>query len=100
MEKSNLDKLFEKYITGEISTPENVKLEAWLNMTKTTNSSDIELSTEQKEQLYERIIGKEHQVGDVPEIKPRLPLYIRLVRIAAAITIIALTGMAAWIVFS
>lgn len=58
MKKTNFDKLLERYLKGKVSEEERIKLEAWMEVNKTDNPDDRELSPEAEEQLFLKITGK------------------------------------------
>ena len=44
MQKSDFDQLMERYVTGKVSEQERKKIEAWLDVMKTEDNTDLELS--------------------------------------------------------
>lgn len=69
MEKTNFDQLLERYLTGEVSEQEKIKLEAWLEVRKTNASVNLELSKEEEERLFQKIISSRDNVKDITTFK-------------------------------
>jgi transmembrane sensor len=99
MEKSNFDELLKRYITGEVSEHERIKLEAWLEAMKTRNRDNLELSEDDEEKLFQKIVAKHDNLA---EIKTMIPERKRVswlgwsFRIAASMLVIALVTYIAW----
>jgi transmembrane sensor len=99
MEKSNFDELLKRYITGEVSEHERTKLEAWLDAMKTKNRDNLELSEDDEEKLFQKILSKHDNLA---EIKTMIPERKRVswlgwsFRIAASMLVIALVTYIAW----
>lgn len=65
MKKSNFDRLLERYLTGQVSEAERIKMEAWLDVMKTEEGSDLELDDADEEKLFQKITSN---IGNVEEI--------------------------------
>ena len=46
MANTNFDNLLKRYLKGETSEEETIKIEAWLDIMKTENTDHLELSEE------------------------------------------------------
>lgn len=71
MEKTNFDQLLERYLTGEVSEQERLKLEAWLEVRKTGGSANLELSKEEEEKLFQKIINNKDNVREIKIFKTK-----------------------------
>lgn len=65
MEKSNFDHLLERYLSGQVSEAERIKIEAWLDVMKTEEGADLELETAEEEKLFQKITSN---ISNVEEI--------------------------------
>ncbi len=88
MEKSNFDKLLDRYVNGQTSQEENEKLEAWLDVKK-TEIADEDVTEEEEERLFHKITGN----LKIDEFRRELPkrtnkINRRLLAIAAAVALI------------
>lgn len=98
MDRSNFDRLLHRYITGQVSGEEKAKLEAWLDVVKTEHASELELSKEDEERIFQKIVSSNSDLSEIRGLVPRKrttwsgwPL-----RIAAALVVVALASYAAW----
>lgn len=98
MDRSNFDRLLHRYITGQVSGEEKAKLEAWLDVVKTEHASELELSKEDEERIFQKIVSINSDLSEIRGLVPRKrttwsgwPL-----RIAAALVVVALASYAAW----
>lgn len=92
MESSNFDKLLDRYLTGNVTEQERVKIEAWLDVVKT--SDNLILSPEDEEQLFKRIINASFEVDQVVSFRPDSNRLAKLrgnrfVRMAASLLLLA-----------
>src|SRR5579859_3453390 len=55
MDKSNFDLLMQRYLDGTASDQERAKIEAWLDVMKTKETTDLELSKADEERLFQKI---------------------------------------------
>lgn len=65
MTKSDFDRLLERYLNGEISDEERIKLEAWLDVAKTKSSESAALSREAEDQLFRRITSNLDNLDEI-----------------------------------
>ncbi|HEY5825024.1 MAG TPA: hypothetical protein VIT44_11690 [Cyclobacteriaceae bacterium] len=56
MTQTDLDKMLDRYLKNETSAAETKKIEAWLEVKKFDHSGALQLSEEEVELLYEKII--------------------------------------------
>lgn len=99
MGKSNFDILVRRYLSGEISEEEKVKLEAWMDIRKTKDTGDLELNREEAEKIYQTIVSKDTTPEELRELaasKTRRDSVWWTYRIAASILLIALVGYLGW----
>lgn len=97
MGKSNFDQLLERYLTGQVTEAERIKLEAWLDERKTEGDVDLELSKEDEEKIFQRITSIHDLKKPLTRKKTRgLPL----LKIAASLLIVIMASYAAWMLFS
>jgi transmembrane sensor len=99
MEKSNFDQLLKRYITGEVSEHERTKLEAWLDVMKTENRDNLELSEEDEEKLFQKIVSKHENLSEIRTMIPpqkRVSWLGWTFRIAASMLVVAVVTYVAW----
>lgn len=93
MEKTNFDQLLERYLTGEVSEQEKRKLEAWLEVRKTNDSAHLDLSKDEEEKLFQKIMSSKDNVREIRAFKTKKKNNgVWLLRIAASL--IFLLGVA------
>ncbi|HEY9047900.1 MAG TPA: FecR family protein [Ohtaekwangia sp.] len=98
MEKSNFDQLLKKYITGQVTESERVKIEAWLDVMKTENSKDLELNPADAERLFQKIVSKKDNLEQIKSFKPSSGKETKtlgagsLLKIAASIILLIVAG--------
>lgn len=98
MEKSNFDQLLKKYVAGEVTESERIKIEAWLDVMKTENTKDLELGKDDAERLYRKIISKKDNVDEIKSFKPfkdeeRKPPALGLIlKVAASVILLTVAG--------
>lgn len=97
MEKSNFDQLLERYVTGQVSEQERIKIEAWLDERKAEGNVEEELSAEDEEKIFQRITTK-HGIGQTTRFKTKLGGFFWL-KIAASVLLLALATYSAWLYF-
>ncbi len=88
MEKSNFDQLLQRYLTGKVSEKERIKIEAWLDVVKTDDVTDLELSKEDEEKIFQKITGTiqdEGQITKQPLRTREIPVFQWAIGIAAAL---------------
>lgn len=101
MKKSNFDALMERYLAGKVTSYERRKIEAWLEVMKTERTSDIELTSEDQEKLFKKIIGEGNSVDDVIALYPKQSPVTRFftrqwVQIAASVVILLSASFIVW----
>lgn len=98
MQKSDFDRLMERYVRGEVTEHERVKIEAWLEVMKTDDNTDLELSKEDEDKIFQRLTDKLTSVEDVVKLKPKRKLRPDqwIVRIAASLAIISVLTYSVW----
>jgi len=65
MQKSDFDKLLQRYLAGEVSEEERIKIEAWLDVMKTRDTADVELSREDEDKLFQKITANVDNVDEI-----------------------------------
>jgi ferric-dicitrate binding protein FerR (iron transport regulator) len=102
MEKSNFDKLLTRYLTGQTSEAEKVRIEAWLDVMKTESTKDMELNKEDEEKLYQKIISTKDNIKEIESFLPfrdeekKISRTGWFLRIASSLLMIVLVGYAIW----
>ncbi|MBX2968263.1 MAG: FecR family protein [Cyclobacteriaceae bacterium] len=88
----------ERYVRGEVTEQERVKIEAWLEVQKTDDDTDLEMSKQDEDRIFQRLTDKFTSVEDVVKLKPKRKLRLDqwIVRMAAALAIISALSYAAW----
>lgn len=98
MQKSDFDQLMERYVTGKVSEQERRKIEAWLDVMKTEDNTDLELSDEDEARIFQKLTSSQTTVDDVvalhPKRKARLDRW--MLRIAASLVIVSIVSYTAW----
>ena len=70
MGRSNFDQLLKRYLTNQVSESEKIKIEAWLEIMKTEDTKNLELSKEDEEKLFERIINEKDNLKEIEALRP------------------------------
>src|SRR6266850_5329921 len=95
MQKSEFDKLLQRYLAGEVSEQERIKIESWLEVMKTEDTSDLELSKEDEEKLFQKITANVDNVDEILEIGGEHKKGRGwLIRMAAGLLIVSLVSYA------
>lgn len=71
MNKTEFDRLMERYLEGNVSEEERAKIEAWLDVMKTEDRGDLDITPEMEDRLFERITNKNSSVGEVTRLVPQ-----------------------------
>jgi transmembrane sensor len=106
MEKSNFDQLLKRYITGQVTESEKVKIEAWLDVMKTENSKDLELNRADSERLFRKIISKKDNLEEIKSFKSSDGKETKthglgfLLKIAASIILLTVAGYFSYLVIT
>lgn len=69
MQKSDFDKLLERYVTNETSQDETAKINAWLDVAKAQKFNEAEFTEKDQEDLFKKITGN---LG-LDEFKEQIP---------------------------
>lgn len=98
MEKSDFDLLMERYVTGKVSEQERVKIEAWLDAMGAEDNTDLELSKEEEDRIFQKLTSSITTVEDVVVLKPKRKTRPDqwMIRIAASLVIVSLVSYAVW----
>jgi ferric-dicitrate binding protein FerR (iron transport regulator) len=98
MQKSDFDQLMERYVTGQVSEHERVKIEAWLDVMKTEDNTDLELSDEDEARIFQKLTSRITTVEDVVALKPKRKIRPDqwMIRIAASLVMVSLLSYAVW----
>jgi transmembrane sensor len=103
MKKTNLDRLFQRYLTGQVTEQERLKIEAWLDVKKTDEGTNLVLDEEDEEKLFQKITSKLNDVKEVIEFRPeenkgRILSSRTWLRLAAAIVILLAGSYSIWLI--
>ena len=70
MSKSNFDDLMERYLNNQVSDAERKKIEAWLEVMKSEETTEMTLTPAEEEILFKKIKAKRDEVKDVVAFRP------------------------------
>lgn len=103
MEKTNFDRLLKQYLRGQLSEPEKIKLEAWMDVMKTEKNTDLEMSKEDEEKLFQKISGNLDNIEEVVAFRPhqgklRSLFANRWLRVAASFLLLVVASYTIWYV--
>src|SRR5690606_23358837 len=90
MNKSDFDRLLERYLNDEVTEEERMKIEAWLDVAKTKVADDPELSKEAEDRLFRKITGNLDNVEELVALtrpEKRVDISQWVLRIAAGLLI-------------
>lgn len=92
MEKSDFDRLLERYLKGEVTEDERIKLEAWLDTVKTNVPGGLDLDRETEDKLFQKITSGLDNTDEIIALVPTRKLGVGqwILRIAATVLVIAL----------
>lgn len=101
MEETNFDRLLHRYLHNQLSEQEKQKFLAWLDVLHKENHTDLELSTEDQEKLFQKITSNIDSVDDVIALYPRRSGIVKLfskrwVQIAASVIVIVSLSLGVW----
>lgn len=71
MEKSNFDRLLERYMKDQVSEEEKNKIEAWLDSAKTKNKKNFTWEKADEEELFRKITSKLDNIDEIVAYKPK-----------------------------
>jgi transmembrane sensor len=98
MAQTDMDKLLDRFIKNKTSAEETKKIDAWLEVKKSDDSGALELTAEDEELLYLKIINPAISADEIREFRPLPPRGIfqsTILRIAAGLIVVA---AAVWII--
>lgn len=98
MEKSALDHLMERYVRGEVSEAERLKIEAWLDVMGAEDNTDLELTQEEEDRIFAKLTSGAVGLTDVAKLKPRKKARADrwLLRIAASLFVVCVLSYSTW----
>lgn len=98
MEKSDFDLLMERYVTGNVTHQERIKIEAWLDAIGAEDNTDLELSKEEEDRIFEKLTSSLTTVEDVVALRPHKKIRPDqwMIRIAASLIMVSLLSYAVW----
>ncbi len=93
MEKTDFDLLMERYVSGKVSEHERVKIEAWLDAMGADDNTDLELSKEEEDRIFQELTSSLTSVEDMIKLKPKRKIRLDqwVIRIAATLAIVAMS---------
>lgn len=103
MKKTNLDRLLQRYIAGQVTAEEKKKIEAWLDVKKTDEGSDMVLDERDEERLFQKITAN---IDNVEEIKAFTPgegrvatiFSRRWLQVAASLALLVAVSYVVWMI--
>ena len=102
MERSDFNRLMERYLKNEVSEQERIKIEAWLEVRK-TDGGDIEFSGEDQENLFRKITSNMDNLDEIIALRPEKEKKATsgrwLMGIAASLLIVSLVSLVVWTAF-
>lgn len=103
MKKTNLDRLLQRYVTGQVTEQEKKKIEAWLDVKKTDEGSDMTLDEADEERLFRKITASIDNVEEIKSFRPgqdksRSLFSNRWFRIAATLLILVAAAYTVWFI--
>lgn len=99
MGKSNFDMLMRRYLENKVSEEERIKIETWMDVRKTENTGDRELSKDEAEKIFQKIVSKDSTADEVRKLasaKGHRNFMWWSSRVAAGILVVALVGYVGW----
>lgn len=101
MERSDFNRLMERYLNDEVSEQERIKIEAWLEVRK-TDGGHLEFSRADQENLFRKITSNMDNLDEIIALRPESEKKTSnrwLLRIAASFVIVSLVSLVIWAVF-
>jgi transmembrane sensor len=103
MKKTNLDKLLERYIRGQVSEQEKRKIETWLDVKKTDEGADLVLNDADEERLFRKIMANTDDVSEIQSFRPGLGTNHAFIkktwfRIAATVLLLMAFSYTLWLI--
>lgn len=100
MEKSDFDRLIERYLKNEVTGEERIKIEAWLEAMKTEDTTDLELSKADEDKIFQKLTDRLVGLEKVVAFRPREGTWAGrnkwLMRIAASVLIVCAVSYGVW----
>ncbi len=101
MEKTNFDRLLQRYLHGQLSESERIKFEAWLDVMKKEKNTALEISKEDEEKLFQKITSNLDNIDEVIAFRPqqgklRSLFANRWFRVAASLLILFVASYTIW----
>ena len=101
MKKTNLVRLMQRYITGQVTEQEKLKIEAWLDVKKTEDGAGMVLDEEDEERLFRKITASIDNVEEIKSFQPkesriRSLFSYRWFQVAATLLILVLASYSVW----
>jgi transmembrane sensor len=101
MEQTNLDVLLQRYLEGKLTPKEKAKFEAWLEVVKTKYKTDLVLTPEDEDRLFEKITNDIDNVSEIHVFEPeyarsRSLLSNRWFQIAAQLLLLVAASYLVW----
>jgi transmembrane sensor len=104
MKKTNLDSLLHRYITGQVTEQEKIKIEAWLDIKKTDEGTDLVLDEADEERLFRKITSNITHVEEIKAFRPvhetRSVFSNRWLQVAAAVLIMVAASFSIWLMIA
>jgi ferric-dicitrate binding protein FerR (iron transport regulator) len=95
MERSGFDRLLQRYLAGEVTVRETIKIESWLDKIKTGQPHEIPLTAEDEGRIFHAITnGSTNVIITYPKNEKRHTYW--LLGIAASFLVIALISVSSW----
>lgn len=70
MERSDFHRLMERYVKGDVTEQEKIKIETWLNVLQAEHISDAQLSKEEEDALFQQITNNLEDVDKIVSFIP------------------------------
>jgi ferric-dicitrate binding protein FerR (iron transport regulator) len=65
MKKSDFDRLLERYLNGKVTDRERARIEAWLDVMKTRDTTNLELGKADEDRLFKAITDKVENADEI-----------------------------------
>lgn len=95
MEKSNFDRLLQRYLSDQVSEKERIKIEAWLEEVKTDDPTSLELTKEDEEKVFQKITNSIENSSDPFTHTKQTTFRPWLIGIAATVVLLSI-GFVLW----
>lgn len=98
MQKTDFDLLMERYVTGKVSEQERAKIEAWLDAMGAEDNTELELTKEEEDRIFQKLTSSLTTVEDMAALKPKRKIRPDqwMIRIAASLVIVSLVSYVVW----